>query len=227
MNLLELSLIGNGGLVMWPIMGVSLISFIIILERTLFLHRGQIRPVEFIAGIKNLLEKRRLIEALTVCEDTPGPVGAVVKAGLLNYDQTESRIRGVMQSAALVKIPDLEMRIGTLAALARICPLLGLLGTVIGLMKAFFNLQAEGAYAHMGILAGGLGEALISTAAGLSVAIVVHLAHHFLNGRVRALVHDMEWVGNDLLQYLLRELPEEEVEEGADGEAGVGQRSVG
>ena len=139
MNLLELSLIENGGLLMWPIMAVSLISFIIVLERALFLHRGQIRPVEFIAGIKNLLEKRRLIEALTVCEDTPGPVGAVVKAGLLNYDQTESRIRGVMQSAALVEIPDLERRIGTLAALARICPLLGLLGTVIGLMKAFLQ----------------------------------------------------------------------------------------
>ncbi len=212
MEIFDYSLIKQGGLIMWPLLALSLLAFILFIERTLYLHRGQIRSNEFIEGIKNLLRKRRLLEALTVCEETPGPLPIMMKAALLNYNQGEPRMRNSIQAAALVQIPLLERRIGTISAIARIAPLLGLLGTVIGMIKAFFNLQAAGAYAHQGILASGLGEALITTATGLCIAILAYLAYHFLHGRLRALVHDMEYVGNEIMQFLLYDLPEEEIE---------------
>lgn len=214
MRILESTPIDQGGIIMWPLLALCIIAFVIFIERTLYLHKGQIRTGDFVEGIKNLLRKRRLIEALTVCEETPVPVANMIKAALLQYDQDESRMRGAIQAAALAQIPLLERRVGTIAAIARISPLIGLLGTVLGMLQAFHSyLGEEAVYAHFEILVEGFSEALITTATGLAIAVIAHIAHHFLHGRVRALVHDMEWVGNDIMQYLLHNLPEEESEE--------------
>lgn len=211
----EFSLMHQGGLIMWPMLFLSLFGFIIFMERTLFLHKGQIRTNDFLAGIKNLLRRHRLIEALTLCEETPGPVPGIVKAALLHYSEGEERMRAAIESAAIVEIPALERRVGTIGAFVRVAPMLGMLGTVLGLLTTFKELQAEGAYAHLGVLSAGLTQALICTAVGLAIAIMAHLGHHFLLGRVRALVNDMEYAGHDLMQFLLRELPLEETHSGA------------
>lgn len=190
---------------MWLLLLVGLAAAVIFVERALHLHRGQIRSNEFLNGIKNLLQKDRLMEALTLCEETPGPVAAVVKAGLRHAGDDEQGLRFAVQEAALTEIPGLERRIGALAAIAQIAPLLGLLGTILGMVRTFWLFNQGGNYATPAVLAGGMWEALLAAAAGLAVAIPAHLARHFLTGRVRALVHDMEWVGNELMRYLLRE----------------------
>ncbi len=197
------TLLEEGGLLMWPMLLLSIFGFIIFIERFLFLHRGQIRSDTFLAGIRTLLGKGRLVEALTVCEETPGPVASIVKAALLAHDRGEERMRAAIQAAAMVEIPSLERRVGTLAAVARVAPLIGLLGTVVGMVEAFYSISEEGAYAHMGTLSSGFASALITTAAGIAVAIMAHLAFHFLSGRVRALVHDMEYAGHDIMQFML------------------------
>lgn len=208
MDFFDKSLISEGGPIMWPLLVLSLIGFLLFVERTFYLHKGQIKTEAYLLGIKNLLKKRRLTEALTVCEETPGPVPKIIKAALLNYDQTEERMRGAIQSAALVEIPNLERRIGSVGAIARLAPLLGLLGTVLGLLSAFDELESAGAYATQGLIAGGIRAALITTATGLTLAAIAYAAHHFLLGRVRTLVNDMEWVANDLIEFLCRDLPE-------------------
>lgn len=197
---------------MWPLLVISILGFVFFVERTLFLHKGQIRSTAFLDGIKNLVRKRRLLEALTVCEETPGPVPVVVKAALLNHDKPEARMRAAVQEAAIVEVPVLERRIGTVAAIAKIAPLLGLLGTVVAMLQGFYALHEEGAYANAASVSGYVAQALITTATGLAISTMAYLAHHFLYGRVRALIHDMEWVGNDIMQFLLYELPEEESE---------------
>ncbi len=209
MNLFDLSLFEKGGPIMWLLLLLSIIGLVLFIERTLFLHRSQIRSTEFVSGIKNILRKRRMVEALTVCEETPGPVASVVKAGLLHYEDDEQKMRYAIQEAALVEIPVMERRIGSITAIAHVAPLLGLLGTVLGLINVFYLVQAEGAYAHAGVLAGGVWQALLTTAAGLAIAVPAYLGQHFLYGRVRALVHDMEWVGNDVMQFLLKDLRSE------------------
>ncbi|MBH54965.1 MAG: flagellar motor protein MotA [Opitutaceae bacterium] len=205
----DLSLIEKGGPIMWLLLLMSLIGVLIFIERVLFLHRGQIRSSEFVTGIKNIVRKQRLVEALTLCEETPGPVPSLVKASLLHFGEDEKKIRYEIQEAALVEIPVLEKRLGTLAALAKSAPLVGLLGTVLGLAQTFYNMELSGNYSDATVLSNGMWQSLITTASGLAIAILTYLGFHFLHGRVRALVRDMEWTGNEMLKFIVRDLRDE------------------
>jgi biopolymer transport protein ExbB len=205
MTVFSYSVFAQGGPVMWLLVVLGLAAVVIFVERALFLHRGQIRSTEFLNGIKNLLEKNRLMEALTLGEETPGPVAKVVKAGLRHAAEDEQALRFAIQEAALTEIPVLERRIGALAAIAQIAPLLGLLGTLLGMINTFWYFNQGGNYATPVVLAGGMWQALLTAAAGLAVAIPAHLGRHFLTGRVRVLVQDMEWAGNELIRFLVRD----------------------
>src|SRR5271168_1449696 len=151
MPALEPSLLAYGGPMMWVLFALGLILVVLFIERALYLHRGQIRSTAFMSGIKNILAKRRLVEALTVCEETPGPVAAVVKAALLHADEDAERMRFFVQEAALVEIPALERRLGALAAVAQVAPLVGLLGTVLGMIATFLAFQKD--YSPASVLA--------------------------------------------------------------------------
>src|SRR5271154_3983554 len=203
MTTMESSVLARGGPMMWVILAFGLVLVVLFIERALYLHRGQIRSTAFMSGIKNILAKRRLVEALTVCEETPGPVAAVVKAALLHADEDAEAMRFHVQEAAVVELPALERRIGAIGAIAQVSPLLGLLGTVLGLMTTFSAFQHD--YATASALSKGMWEALFCTAGGLMLAITAHLMLHFLNGRVRAIVRDMEWSGNEIMKYLITE----------------------
>lgn len=200
MSFLEHNFIIQGGPVMYPLLIVSLFGFVIFIERTLFLHKGQIGTEDFLSGIKNLVRKKRLVEALALCGDTPGPLARIVKSALLNYGESKDAIRSAIQAAAIVEIPVLERRIGTLATLARVAPLLGFLGTLISALQALYYLEA--ANSDSGEFSRQLAEALITSASGLAICVMAVLAHHFLTGRVRALVHDFEWVGHEIYEFL-------------------------
>jgi biopolymer transport protein ExbB len=201
----ELNLLSRGGPMMWVLGALAVLLVMVFIERVLFLHRGQIRPEAFLEGIRNILARRRLVEALTVCEETPGPVAAVVRAALLHADATEERMRLHVQEAALNEIPLLERRIGALAVIAQVAPLVGILGTVLGMITTFAAFEQGGNYAMAAALSRGMWQALVATAGGLLLAIPAHLAHHFLAARVRSLVRDVEWSGNEIMKYLITE----------------------
>ncbi len=201
----DLSILARGGSIMWVLLGLGLLGLVLFFERLLFLHRGQIRAKAFIDGIKNILAKRRLVEALTVCEETPGPVAAVVKAALMHADDPADRMRFHVEEAAVLELPALERRLGAIAALAQAAPLVGLLGTVLGMIGTFIAFEKGGHLAMPGALAGGMWQALAAAAGSLMLAIPAHLAHHFLSGRVRAIVRDVEWSGTEIMRYLLTE----------------------
>ncbi|MCZ6675396.1 MAG: MotA/TolQ/ExbB proton channel family protein, partial [Verrucomicrobia bacterium] len=111
--------------------------------------------------------------------------------------------------AALVEIPVLEKRLGSLAALAKSAPLVGLLGTVLGLAQTFYDMQQAGNYSDATVLSNGMWQSLLTTACGLAIAVLTYLGFHFLHGRVRALVRDMEWTGNEMLKFIIRDLRDE------------------
>ncbi len=203
MSVLNVSLFAKGGPMMVVVLILGVLCLLLTIERILFLHRGQIRSTAFINGIKNILAKRRIVEALTVCEETPGPVAAVVKAALLHADDDAEKMRFYVQEAAVVELPALERRLGSIAAIAQVAPLVGLLGTILGLITTFLAFEKD--YAPASVLATGMWQALLCLAASLMLAIPAHLAHHFLAGRVRAIVRDVEWAGNEIMKYLLIE----------------------
>lgn len=190
---------------MWVLLLLGLMGLVLFVERALYLHRGQIAAKAFLEGIKNILAKRRLVEALTVCEETPGPVAAVVKAALLHADDTSESMRFHVQEAAVIELPAIERRLGAIGAVAQVAPLVGLLGTILGMATTFLAFEKGGDYATAGALSGGMWQALLATAGSLMLAIPAHLAHHFLSGRVRAIVRDVEWSGNEIMKFLLTE----------------------
>lgn len=185
---------------MWLLLALGLLTVLLALERVLFLHRGQIRATTFLEGIKNILAKRRLVEALTVCEETPGPVAAVVKAALLHAEADVATMRFHVQEAAIVELPALERRLGSIATIAQVAPMVGLLGTVLGMATTFLAFEKD--YMSASALATGMWQALLCTAGGLMLALPAHVAHHFLSGRVRSIVRDVEWAGNEIMRYL-------------------------
>jgi biopolymer transport protein ExbB len=210
----EPSLFAKGGPIMWVLLVLGVVAVMLFIERTLYLHRGQIGAKAFVDGIKNILAKRRLVEALTVCEETPGPVAAVVKAALMHADDSAEVMRFHVQEAAVVELPALERRLGAIAAVAQIAPLVGLLGTILGMITTFMAFERSGNYAMASALSAGMWQALLATAASLMLAVPAHLSHHFLVGRVRSIVRDIEWSGNEIMKYLLtdyRDTPGDEL----------------
>jgi len=200
MSVFNFTIFAKGGPMMWVLLALGLLTVLLTLERVLFLHRGQIRATTFLEGIKNILAKRRLVEALTVCEETPGPVAAVVKAALLHAEVDVATMRFHVQEAAIVELPALERRLGSIATIAQVAPMVGLLGTVLGMATTFLAFEKD--YMSASALATGMWQALLCTAGGLMLALPAHVAHHFLSGRVRSIVRDVEWSANEIMRYL-------------------------
>ncbi len=191
---------------MWPLCALAFIGLVLFVERTLFLHKGRIRAADFLEGIENLVRKDRLLEAITLCQETQAPVAQVIKAALLCHDKGELELRYAVQNEALAHFPSLERRIGSIAAIAKVAPLIGLIGTVLALLDGFIKMQTLGPYANVAAFSGNVVQALVTTVTGLIIAVFAYLGCHFLQGRVRALVHDLEWVGNSVIVFLSQEM---------------------
>jgi biopolymer transport protein ExbB len=194
--------IQKGGLLMWPILICSVISIAVFAERLLYLHRTTIHVGEFLQGLSNLIKRRNFAEALHETAGTPGPVARVIHTALIRHDAPRTELREIVQEAGQLEVPKLERFLGVLATLAYLTPLLGLLGTVAGMIDTFAALNATGGYASVAELSAGIYKSLLTTAAGLVVATPTFVAYSYLSSRVNALMHDMERAGIEVVHML-------------------------
>src|SRR5205807_6631174 len=144
-----------GGAMMWLLLLVSAVGIAVFIERLLHYHRAQINSSEFINGVRNVLKRENVVEALSICEATPGPVPRLVKTAILNRERGRDGVREALEEAGLVEVPRLEEKLNVLATIAQIAPLMGFLGTVIGFIKMFIQIQNAGLYAHVAQLTSG------------------------------------------------------------------------
>lgn len=186
------TLIANGGPVIWLILIAAALAAAVFVERALYCHRSQINSAEFLNGVRTVIKRGNLVEAISICDATPGPVARLVKAAILNRDHGRERVREAVEEAGLIEVPRLEEKLNLLATIAQISPLLGLFGTIVGFITLFGQLQEAGLYAHFQQLAGGVWQALICAAAGIGVAIPAHAGYNYLVSRVNKIVLDME-----------------------------------
>src|SRR5436190_9565895 len=156
----------SGGPIIWIILMVSALGMVIFIERLLHYHQAQINSAEFLNGVRNVLKRENVVEALSICDATPGPVARLVRTAILNRDRGREGIRDSLEEAGLLEVPRLEDKLNLLATIAQVAPLMGLLGTVMGFLKIFLKLQQEGPFATPNLLAGGIWESLICMAAG-------------------------------------------------------------
>lgn len=213
-----LELMQKGGPAMWAIFVVSVLGVGVFLERLIHLHRAQIRVGEFLLGMAGLVREQRYDEARRQCLSTPGPVARVALSAVLARDCPRAELRDIVQEAGQLEVPRLERHLPMLTALAYTAPLLGLLGTVLGLMEAFYLISTQGGYATVADLSNAVYQSLISAAAGLAVAIPAFVGVSHLSSRVQDLMHDMERAGIEMVNLLKnRILPAAEIL-AADGE---------
>jgi len=208
------SLVADGGPFVWLLLAFGFIGFLVIVERSIYLHRGQINADAFVEGICTNLRNGRFNEALTVCEDSPGPIPRVVKAILLHAKEGEARMRISAEEAALLEIPALERRAGTIRALAKIAPLVGLAGTVFAILRAFLVMRASGHYANADVFSGDIASALAATGVGICLAIVFHLGYHFVCGRIRSITSDIERAAVGMINFICYGKEQAEEEDG-------------
>lgn len=193
----------QGGLFMWPLLFFSLLALTIIIERVIVFHKAKINVNEFLTKVrKALLVNRNVKEAIKVCEQYRGPVASVVKAGLLRHGHDREDIEKTIENAALYELDRLEKRLGGLATTANVAPMLGFLGTVSGMIKSFGTLATSG-LSNPGAVAAGISEALITTAAGLIIAIPAQLAYNFFTTKVTRFVRDIETASNMLMETFI------------------------
>src|SRR5438477_9386366 len=139
----------DGGPMIWVIMAASAIALTVFLERLLQYHREQINSTEFLNGVRNVLKRDNVIEAISICDATPGPVARLVKVAVLARERGREGMREAVQEAGLLELPRLEENLNLLATIAQIAPVLGLLGTVLGFIKVFNALEHAGLSAHV------------------------------------------------------------------------------
>ena len=195
----------RGGPVMWVIFLCSIVALAVVIERFMQLRKARIDTGKFMNEISNLLKRNRVIEAIDMCNQTPGPISQVMKAGILKHDRSRPEIREAIEDAAVGEIPVLEKNLSILATIAHIAPLLGLLGTVTGMVRAFQVIEQK-ATALQPVnpkdLAGGIWEALLTTVFGLCIAIPTYVAYNFLVNKVNGFIFDMEKSATDLVNLL-------------------------
>jgi biopolymer transport protein ExbB len=203
MSLLQIFI--AGGPVMWPIMLCSVFALAIIIEKFWHIHRVKIDTSQFLSSILDKIKRHEIREALEICDKTKSPVSHILKAGILKHDRPRPQIKEAIEDASLYEIPKLEKNLSTLATLAHISPLLGLLGTVTGMVRAFQVIQAKATTLHPvspGDLAGGIWEALLTTVLGLMVAIPTFVAYNYLVSRINSFILEMEKAATELINFL-------------------------
>jgi len=198
-------LIQKGGPTMYLIIILSVLGLGVVIERLYHLMRARVDANKFMDDITNVLKRNKIIEAIEMCNATPGPIAHIIKAGILKHDRSKPEIKEAVEEAAQLEIPRLEKHLPILATIAHIAPLLGLLGTVIGMIKSFQIIQEKAITmvpVNPGDLAGGIWESLLATLAGLAVAIPTYVAYNYLVSQVDNLVYDMERSATDLVNLL-------------------------
>jgi len=188
----------RGGVVMIPLILCSIVALVISIERWLYLKNARVDTARLMGKIRAALDNGSVEQARGICEATPGPVARVLGASLARFDMPKEDLREVAREEALAQQPVLDGHLPALATMVTVAPLLGLLGTISGLIKVF-HVIAGGGIGDATALSRGIAEALITTFTGLTIAIPFLIVYNSLSGRVEALTHEIELRVTELL----------------------------
>ena len=215
MNFFEIFL--KGGVVMWLILASSVLGVSVVIDRFLVLRKAKINVPAFMVRLRGLIKKKDISGAVSVCMEEKSPIANIVRKGLKKYKYGHDRVKDAIENAGKQEISKLERGLSILATIAGIAPLLGFLGTVTGMITAFMTIEDLAGSANPSDLAGGIWEALITTAFGLIVGIFALAFYNYFLSSVKRLVGDMETVANDVVDTIQdisenKDIAEEELE---------------
>lgn len=192
----------KGGFIMWLILACSVIGLMVIIDRFIVLRKAKINIPAFMVRIRGFIKKRDISGAISHCMQENSPVSNIIRKGLKKYKLGHERVEEAIENAGRQEVSKLEKGLPILATVAGIAPLLGFLGTVTGMITAFMTIQDLQGSANPSDLAGGIWEALITTAFGLIVGIPALAFYNYFLSAVKKLVGDMETVANDVVDII-------------------------
>ena len=194
-------MIGIGGPVFWMLAALAAVAFVTYFGRVVELRRARIDYQDFLKGIFNVLDAGNDDEALAICDDATAPVAQVVATAIRHGRGSERILREAVDSQGRAEIGRLDRRLATLAIIAQIAPLIGLLGTIIGFIRAVLAMNTQELVSRVDLLNGAM-EALVSAALGLAVAIPVAVMYGSLRVRLDRIVVELEAAASQIVGYL-------------------------
>ena len=197
------SFIAKGGPVMIPILLGSVIGLTIVFERFWVLRKMDINTFDFTQDVFKLIKADKIKEAVALCEEnSPHPLAAIYKVGIERRDLPISRLEKVMEQVGNNQVQNMERLLGLLVSIVSIEPLLGFLGTITGLIKAFMSWESAGANVSVSMLSAGIYQAMITTAAGLIIAIPLYLCYNYFISRIKYASNELNNHGIQLLELI-------------------------
>ncbi|MEX1182501.1 MAG: MotA/TolQ/ExbB proton channel family protein [Gemmatimonadota bacterium] len=191
----------GGGWMMWPLALCAVVGLVVIVWKMFDLSSKSIRTSRFLRDVDQLIVQGRIKEALAMSRDSNTPAGRILAAGLERHDEGTDRVMKAIENVGMIEMAGLESGLVWLATVSNVAPLLGFLGTVIGMIQAFQAIEAAGEV-EATLVAGGIKVALITTAAGLVIAIPINIAHNYFVTRIDRLVLDMEESAQKMIDAL-------------------------
>ncbi len=199
------SLIKSGGPIMIPIILCSVFALGIVIEKLLYFTYIKTNVQRLKKRVFDHIKNNRIKESIELCNASNSPVAKILKGGILKFGASREEIKEGMEDVSLFEVPKMESRLSALATIAHISPLLGLLGTVTGMTASFHMIQVRAASLNPitpGDLAGGIGEALLTTVAGLMVAIPTFVAYNYFVHRTNRFILEMERGATELVNFI-------------------------
>ena len=200
MNLIEIYL--KGGIVMWAILFCSVIALAVVIDRFFILRKAKINVPAFLVRIRGFIKNKDMSGAASYCLREKSPIANMVRKGLKKFGMGHERVKEAIENAGRQEVSKLEKGLAILATIAGVAPLLGFLGTVTGMIQAFMTIEDLAGTANPSDLAGGIWEALLTTAFGLIVGIPAYVAYNYFLSSVTKFVADMETVANDVVDTM-------------------------
>lgn len=202
-------LIEQGGPLVWLLLGLAFVGTVCVVERLFFFQRARVNVADLLLGLGHHVRRRAFAEALHEAARAPGPVARVAHAALLRYYLSRADLRDVVQEAGQLEVPRIENNLRVILGVALLAPLVGLLGTLLGMLDTFEKVSEHGGFTGPAELAGGVYSALITSVLGLTVAVPMYLFYLYLLGRAKRLVHRIERAGIEMV-HLIADAREEE-----------------
>ncbi len=199
---LSVTFLAKGGIFIIPILLSSVIAVALIIERLWYYHRARCRIRTFYPRLSSFVEQKQVEEAIDLCENYRGILPRIFKLVLQNSHRPAEDIEKLISVAGTREIQNLSRHVRGLGIIGHVTPLMGLLGTVVGMVKTFMQIARLSGHVNPGILAGGIWEALLTTAAGLTVAIPVIVMHHYFEGAVEGFAFQMKNYSIELIELL-------------------------
>lgn len=196
----------KGGPILWVILLLAVPVLAIVIERLLYFRRISTDEDKLFARVKGAIEKGHYDEALAICDTVEAPLGGLIRAGIENRALPEAELREAVRDAAVKELPQIERSIQSVNVIANISPLLGLLGTVSGIINSFNVLGNFGSVSDPSVLAKGISEALLTTAAGILIAVPAMIAYAALSGLANGVITRLEGQANDLVRVVRRKV---------------------